>query len=73
MLRALAGRYALVGCVSGRPALEARPLVGVEELAYMGNHGYELLAPRAEEAIGTPRSPTRPAAAGLRPGLEAAR
>ena len=50
-LRELARRYALVACVSGRRAVEARSLVGVEELAYAGNHGLELLAPGAEEAI----------------------
>ena len=53
-LRALARRYALVACISGRRALEARRLVGVEELAYAGNHGLELLPPRAEEAIVDP-------------------
>ncbi len=53
-LRALARRYALVACVSGRRAAEARRLVGVDELAYAGNHGLELLAPRAEEAIVDP-------------------
>lgn len=50
-LRALVGRYALVACVSGRRALEARRLVGIDELTYAGNHGLELLAPRAEEVI----------------------
>jgi len=50
-LRALARRFALVACVSGRRAVEARSLVGVDELAYAGNHGLELLAPRAKEAI----------------------
>jgi trehalose-phosphatase len=50
-LRALARRYALVGCVSGRRAIEARRLVGIDELAYAGNHGLELLAPGAQEAI----------------------
>jgi trehalose 6-phosphate phosphatase len=53
-LRALAARYALVACVSGRRAVEARRLVGVEELAYAGNHGLELLAPRARAAIVDP-------------------
>jgi trehalose 6-phosphate phosphatase len=51
VLRALARRYALVACVSGRRAVEARRLVGVGELTYAGNHGLELLAPGAEEAI----------------------
>ncbi len=48
LLRALSGRFGLVGCVSGRQALEARRLVGVEEIAYAGNHGLELLLPGDE-------------------------
>jgi trehalose-phosphatase len=48
-LRALARRFALVACVSGRRAAEARWMVGVEELTYAGNHGLELLEPGAEE------------------------
>jgi trehalose-phosphatase len=47
-LRALSDRFGLVGCVSGRPAEEARRLVGVEEIAYAGNHGLELLLPGEE-------------------------
>jgi len=49
LLRALAGRYALVGCLSGRRALDARRVVGLEELAYSGNHGFELLLPGEDE------------------------
>ncbi len=45
LLRGLAERYALVGCLSGRRALEARRIVGLDELAYSGNHGFELLLP----------------------------
>jgi trehalose 6-phosphate phosphatase len=45
LLRALAERYALVGCLSGRRAMDARRVVGVDELAYSGNHGFELLLP----------------------------
>jgi len=48
-LREVTRRYALVACVSGRRALEARWLVGVDELAYAGNHGLELLLPGADE------------------------
>jgi trehalose 6-phosphate phosphatase len=44
-LAALSQRYALVGCVSGRRAEEARRLVGLDSLAYAGNHGLELLLP----------------------------
>ena len=47
-LAALSERYALVGCISGRQALEARRLVGLETLAYAGNHGLELLMPGEE-------------------------
>jgi trehalose 6-phosphate phosphatase len=49
LLRALAGRYALVACLSGRRALDARRVVGVDELAYSGNHGFELLLPGESE------------------------
>ena len=47
-LAKLSERYALVGCISGRQALEARRLVGLDSLAYAGNHGLELLMPGAE-------------------------
>ena len=47
-LLALNRRYALVGCVSGRQAMKARELVGLDELAYAGNHGLELLMPGDE-------------------------
>jgi len=49
LLRALAGRYALVGCLSGRRALDARRVVGLDQLAYSGNHGFELLLPGEDE------------------------
>lgn len=48
-LRRLSERYGLVGCVSGRRAEEARRLVGVEDIAYAGNHGLELLLPGEDE------------------------
>jgi len=41
-LRRLAGRYALVACVSGRAGADARAIVGVPALTYVGNHGLEL-------------------------------
>ena len=46
-LERLAGRYALVACVSGRSGEEARRLVGVDGIVYVGVHGLEL-APEAE-------------------------
>jgi trehalose 6-phosphate phosphatase len=48
VLERLSERYGLVGCVSGRQAEEARRLVGVEGIAYAGNHGLELLLPGDE-------------------------
>lgn len=45
ILNDLAARYALVACVTGRQALEAREMVGVPALTYVGNQGFELLAP----------------------------
>jgi trehalose 6-phosphate phosphatase len=47
-LAALSERYGLVGCISGRRAEEARRLVGLDSLAYAGNHGLELLLPGDE-------------------------
>jgi trehalose 6-phosphate phosphatase len=47
LLRELAGRYALVACVSGRSSAEARRIVGVDEVFYIGTHGLEL-APEAD-------------------------
>jgi trehalose 6-phosphate phosphatase len=38
----LAETYALVACVTGRPGDVARRIVGVDELAYVGQHGLEL-------------------------------
>lgn len=47
-LRRLAGRYLLVACVSGRAGEDARRMVGLAAVVYVGNHGLEL-DPRAEE------------------------
>jgi trehalose-6-phosphatase len=48
-LTALSERYGLVGCVSGRQATDARRLVGLDAVAYAGNHGLELLLPGESE------------------------
>jgi trehalose 6-phosphate phosphatase len=45
LLGALARRYGVVACVSGRAAADARRLVGVGGIAYAGSHGAELLEP----------------------------
>jgi trehalose 6-phosphate phosphatase len=47
LLIEIAGRYRLVGCVSGRRATIARQIVAIGTIAYVGNHGGELLRPRA--------------------------
>ena len=41
-LRRLDSRYALVACVTGRQPEDARAVVGVPELTYVGNHGIDL-------------------------------
>ena len=45
-LDALRRRYALVACISGRRALDS--------IAYVGNHGLEVLAPAAEQPVTDP-------------------
>lgn len=45
-LARLAGRYALVACVSGRPRSDVERMVGVTGVAVVGEHGLEL-APEA--------------------------
>jgi trehalose 6-phosphate phosphatase len=49
VLEALSDRYGLVACISGRRAGDARRMVGLEALTYIGNHGLERLAPGAAE------------------------
>ncbi len=49
LLGTLSRRYTLVACVSGRPALEARRLVGERGISYAGLHGAELLSPGQEK------------------------
>lgn len=43
LLAAIARRYRLVACVSGRRASEARALVCIGTITYLGSHGAELL------------------------------
>jgi trehalose 6-phosphate phosphatase len=45
LLGRLGRRYGCVACVSGRPAAEARRLVGVGSITYAGSHGAEVLEP----------------------------
>jgi trehalose 6-phosphate phosphatase len=52
-LRRLARTYALVACVSGRTGIDARRIVGLDELVYVGEHGLELdpEAPRWRDRV----------------------
>jgi trehalose 6-phosphate phosphatase len=47
LLIEISKRYRVVGCVSGRRAATARQIVAIGTIAYVGNHGGELLRPRA--------------------------
>ncbi len=74
LVRLAAGRFGLVGCVSGRLAEDAARLVPVPGLVYAGNHGLELLedgvlgtAPEVEPYLADVRAVLRaltPTAAG---------
>jgi trehalose 6-phosphate phosphatase len=48
-LRSIAGRYALVAVISGRRAADAKRIVGLDGVAYSGNHGFELMLPGESE------------------------
>lgn len=50
LLIEISKRYRLVGCVSGRRAAIARQIVAIGSIAYIGNHGGELLRPGATRA-----------------------
>jgi trehalose 6-phosphate phosphatase len=45
LLIEVASRYALVACVSGRRASDARAMVAIGTIFYVGTHGAELLRP----------------------------
>jgi len=51
LLIEIARRYGTVACVSGRAATDARGIVGVESISYIGNHGCELLAAGAVDVV----------------------
>src|SRR5882757_2512915 len=54
VLAELAERYRLVACISGRHAIDARRIVGLDQLIYAGNHGFELLMPGESETSPDP-------------------
>jgi trehalose 6-phosphate phosphatase len=51
LLIAVAKRYGLVACVSGRRASEARAMVSIGTISYVGTHGVELLRAGWTEAV----------------------
>lgn len=60
----VAKRFGVVACVSGRQAMTARQIVSLGSIAYLGNHGSELLRPGAR----TPEVEPGVAAYGRRAG-----
>jgi trehalose 6-phosphate phosphatase len=50
LLIALSRRYGSVACVSGRRASEARAMVSIGSISYLGSHGAELLGAGSAEA-----------------------
>ena len=55
LLTRLVERYGLVACVSGRRASEARALVSIGSINYLGAHGAELLRAGGTEPVLDPR------------------
>ncbi len=51
LLIAIARQYAIVACVSGRRASEARAMVSIGTITYLGSHGAELLRAGWTEAV----------------------
>jgi trehalose 6-phosphate phosphatase len=50
----LTRRYAVIACISGRSAVDAKRIVGVGRIAYAGSHGAELLLPGARQPTTLP-------------------
>jgi len=50
-LISISHRYGLVACVSGRRASEARAMVSIGTISYLGSHGAELLRAGSTEAV----------------------
>jgi trehalose 6-phosphate phosphatase len=51
LLRRLSERYLLVAGISGRKSEEALDLIGLEDVVYFGNHGFEILRDGEVEMI----------------------
>ncbi len=55
LLIRVARRYHVVACVSGRRASDARAMVSIGSIAYLGSHGAELLRPGWTEPVLDPK------------------
>ena len=51
LLRELSGKYLLVAGISGRKTQDAFDLIGLDEVVYFGNHGFEILRDGEVEVI----------------------
>lgn len=51
LLERLAGRYRIVAGISGRATPDAKKLLGLEDVVYYGNHGFEILRDGAVEVV----------------------
>jgi trehalose 6-phosphate phosphatase len=51
LLIQIARKYRVVACVSGRPASEARAMVSIGTISYLGQHGVELLRAGWTESV----------------------
>jgi trehalose 6-phosphate phosphatase len=51
LLIAVANKYGVMACVSGRRASEARAMVSIGTISYLGSHGAELLRAGWTEAV----------------------
>jgi trehalose 6-phosphate phosphatase len=55
LLIRVARRYGVVACVSGRRASDARAMVSIGSISYLGSHGAEMLRPGWTEPVLDPK------------------
>lgn len=55
LLAAIARRYKIVACVTGRRAADARAMVSIGTISYLGSHGAELLRAGWTESVIDPK------------------
>lgn len=54
LLRRCVATFDVVAAISGRPALDARRMVGISQMVYVGNHGMEELSPQDRAPVIAP-------------------